>query len=395
MASWQWYEVSLVVITLSLLLGLLFVNQMSVAYRKRLLFPLYVALVIGVIFLSVVVFEKLGYTFSDAVSIIGLISAFFLGLGGGSFIERRRYTELAVVIPSKAPFNVELRSGLAKRPEGLRLNISDPFAEVAAEYEGLSEFIPAVQRAVSTRPDYLLLHAPTAGQVASEEFQKAIRRMTSRGGRVLCVEVAPDNMAKFNGLVTKISSDTKSGAAVLANYALSVHRGSGYVLNLAGPDYSPQSIERNAIFKNIFENANIEFKTKMLPGWTKDGCYQATLIALRAEHTPEIIFCGNDTMALGAVEATREVRLRSTAIPKIFGYDGLKRAMFAIGEPDNPFYATIRTPPSVFGERAISLIWEELNDAKQPFSDNFDVQIHIDGANLITKDNCDKLIESL
>lgn len=376
------------------LLAFILVNRMAIIHRLRFLEPLFLASTTVSLILLVITFRWTGLTISDSLGLAGLIFSFLFGLYGSKFLERRRRALLSIVVPSKAAFNNEARRGLFGGLETLPVEIDDPFDSVVASYEDLPAFNLAMQKAALARPDYVVLNAPSAAQLDSEECTQAITAITSRGGRIICMEMAPSNIKDYEGLVTQIYSEVDVGASILAQYAVEQIPPNGTALLLAGPEYSAEANRRKKAIEECLQGAEgRHHDTYSLPGWTDVGCYQRTRECLRNGQTPDVIICGNDTMALGAVRAIRELSQSLSKKPKVFGYDGIPQAIIAIAQLESPFYATIRTPPSAFGEMAAYIIRLELTGIRRPSLENSESIIHIDGANLVSKDNADRILE--
>ncbi len=381
---------------------IIFATRIWVVSRRRrwLPFVFSTAIVSSLAFFTGVLL-RLGLSLGDSVGVVGIPLAFF----AGALVDYHRTlstrTKLIVVIPSKAPFNVALRRGIAAEASGSSLEIDDPCAKIERGYEDLAGLLKEVHEAVNQKPDYLLVHAPSPGVLDASEFQEMARTMTGRHGRILCIEGGPANIADFHGLITEIVSDSQAGAKLLADYAVKIlaqdealGQVDPYVCILSGPRYSPIAVNRVKIMQDTFEDVNIRCSVREATGWSELECHDKTLSLLVASimhgnPVPDIIICGNDVMALGAVRAIREIGHQTKHRPKVFGYDGLAEAVACIAQPETPFYATIRTPPALLGEKAIQMICEEIDGKRKPAVAD---KIEIDFTHLVTKENANHIL---
>lgn len=131
--------------------------------------------------------------------------------------------------------------------------------------------------------------------------------------------------------------------------------------------------------------------------WTEQTGCSATLDFLRSNPAPKFVVAGNDVMALGVVRALREIgktnRNADVKAVQVIGYDGIARALYAIAEPDNPFAATIRTPPAAYGHEIAAMI---LSDSRSFFEKGLlkECVIPVGQGQLVVRDNVDMFLDA-
>lgn len=153
-----------------------------------------------------------------------------------------------------------------------------------------------------------------------------------------------------------IGTDNYSGAGMGAKYAMdNLNIAGSQVAILTGIDGQLNAEDRrNGFVDNI---KSVEIVTEQTANWEMDQGYEVTQKILRAH--PEISFlsCGNDGMALGAVQAVKEVGKTDTIM--IFGYDAVPAALDAIEEGE--MVATVAQFPAEMGILGIQTALEMIN----------------------------------
>jgi ABC-type sugar transport system substrate-binding protein len=390
----------LVILFLVSLACFLVVNNLAVIYRRKFLHPTFIVSTLTFFILCVVVLNYFGYSFSDTLAVVGLVATFLFGFAGTRFLQRRQETLAILAITSKSRFIEELRKGFYNNLGDVPIKVEDVFAgsNSSESFEDLPALIPTAQKAELLRPDYLIILPHSKLQADSRELASVLSRLTKRGGRVIVMQNPPENINSYKGMVTCIYSDVTEGARIIAAYAVATLAETSTVLLLNGPGYSPPAQTRKKIIMSELEQAHHNIISQDLPGWTEEGAYLRANSFLHDNPAPDLIICGNDTMAFGAVRAVREFAYTKRAKPiptKVFGYDGLTRAIISIADKDSPFYATVRIPPYSYGKIAANIIRAEVGGIAKPRSEDTMRKISIDGTNLVTKENADRILDYL
>lgn len=303
---------------------------------------------------------QLKLTFSDGLSLAGLVLSLGFGVGARAMERMTSRLRVGVVIPSSAPFNSELRMGLTEALSPVRLDLYDDYLVTNRAVERLSEFLPGLRRTLAWRPDYLVVYSPSVPLVSTEQVLTLIREFIRKGGGVVFIDNEPtehvrSTLGKHYGRVT---SDVETGARIVADYVRS-HMGHGdEVLVLSGPPASEPAVLRQKTLTDALPGATILVADT--GGWTSEAAYAATMTSFAGGASLRFIVCGNDVMGFGAVKAVREVRSGAgkdnAARTEVIGYDGIARALFCIAEDGNPFAATLSTPPAAYGHEVAAMI---------------------------------------
>jgi LacI family transcriptional regulator len=90
-------------------------------------------------------------------------------------------------------------------------------------------------------------------------------------------------------------------------------------------------------------------------GWTREGAATAAMRLLRRQRRPSALFCANDVMAVGALDAAHALELRAPEDVAIVGVDDIEAAGLV-----RPSLTTIRIPTVEIGRSAGALLLDRL-----------------------------------
>jgi len=224
--------------------------------------------------------RRLGYTPNAFASGLLTRSSGLVGLVMGDVANPVQAALLAALLP---------RLAAARRP---------PLLASAADAPGLRAALEALER---YRPDGVLICAPT--------LPPALGARLARDG----VPLVLVNRYPLRPGPAVARTDNLAGGAEMARHLRS--RGLRRVAVIGGPAEAPASRDRLAGFASVLR-----------PIATAAGDYglASGAAALRAllRHAPDAVFCANDLMALGAMDAA------PAGLP-VFGFDGIAAGALA------------------------------------------------------------------
>lgn len=156
--------------------------------------------------------------------------------------------------------------------------------------------------------------------------------------------------------VSAVCCDNVEGGRVIANYLLdSGHRNIAY---MAGVGNASTTIDRLKGFEDrLRERGVIDFVTEY-GDYSYESGYEAAKRLLLKDNPPDAIFCANDIMALGAMDAARfELGLKIPEDVSIVGFDDIPTAAW-------PTYSltTIHQPLKEMVDATIELLEKRLED---------------------------------
>jgi len=128
-----------------------------------------------------------------------------------------------------------------------------------------------------------------------------------------------------NHWVASVCADSAGGAAAIAE--LFVARGARSFGFIAGSAGSYASAERLRGYRTRLRRLGFPKVATTTGDYSYDGGYRATLTLNERAPLPEAIFCGNDLMALGALDALRHaLKLRVPEDALVAGFDDVPEA---------------------------------------------------------------------
>jgi len=142
-----------------------------------------------------------------------------------------------------------------------------------------------------------------------------------------------------------------AGAFVATQYLISHgHRQIGFI---NGEPWMDASADRLKGYRQALATADIAFDPRILRhgDWLPLKGYELALELLRSPNPPSALFCANDLMAIGALEAASELGLRVPDDISVMGYDDQELARYT-----HPPLSTLTLPNYEMGRRAADLL---------------------------------------
>ena len=258
-----------------------------------------------------------------------------------SLITRRTHT-IGVLLPDLyGEFFSEVIRGidLVAQRNGYHMLVSSSHAEQQA--------LEAALGAMRGRVDGLIVMSPDLDQ------------RTLRSSLAACPAVVLLNCAAPSSEFDTIKIDNVGGATAMTKHLLSLgHRRIAFI---AGARGNVDSEERRRGYRATLRAARVEQHPLMVidGGFTEDGGYGAAkaLAALPPALRPTAIFAANDSMAIGALSALRELGVVVPEEMAVAGFDDIPIARYT-----SPPLTSVRVPIIELGERATELLVLTLTD---------------------------------
>jgi LacI family transcriptional regulator len=191
-----------------------------------------------------------------------------------------------------------------------------------------------------------LAEARCAGLILLDVIERDRASVESLLSEIPIVQV----IRRLDGLAADaVGSDERNGAVTAVQHMISC--GHREVAIIAGPQTSSASRDRLEGYRAAMEEARLALRPDRLAfgDLTRGSGYALaqTLLATK----PEAIVCGNDLLALGAIDAIMDAGLRVPDDVAIIGYDDMA---FASARPIG--LTTIHQPLLEIGESAVALL---------------------------------------
>ncbi|HUG61433.1 MAG TPA: LacI family DNA-binding transcriptional regulator [Methylomirabilota bacterium] len=168
---------------------------------------------------------------------------------------------------------------------------------------------------------------------------------------VVAIDAAPGTAR------TVVNDDSDLGGRLVGRFL--AERGFTRIGCLAGPEGHPRVRERLGGFTRALGDAGLSLDPALLlhaPMTIEGGSRTASVLAsLPADRRPDVLFCFNDLMAIGALRAAHDAGLRVPDDLSIVGYDDIEFASHTI-----PPLTTVRQPTVDIGGSAARLIIDHL-----------------------------------
>ncbi len=198
----------------------------------------------------------------------------------------------------------------------------------------------------------------------SRRLVPVCEKALSRGCVVINVDNPLDRQPLAEGgiEIPFVGSDNRAGAARVGAYVRRKLEDSGTVLVIEGISGVTNSEQRREGFTEAVTGGNIRVVASRSANWHTDEAFTVTA-GLLAEHGPvDAIFCANDRMALGALEALELMDYKKRVL--VAGYDNIPavREALSAGFMD----ATLEQHPELMGRYGVDLAWRALNGERIP-----------------------------
>jgi LacI family transcriptional regulator len=254
-------------------------------------------------------------------------------------LATQRTSTLGLVVPDIAnPFFSDVARGAEDRARGVGYNVF-----VCNTDESPQREIAALESLEEKRVDGVLL---CSSRLNADDLRAAL---VSHPAAVLV------NRRLEGARVGAILLADEAGARVATQHLLqSGHRAVGF---LAGPFTSYSSRQRSRGYRAALEGAGVRYN----PTWVRPCAYHVeggreTAHVLLADH-PELtaLFCYNDLVAIGTLQACAELGRRVPDDLAIVGFDDIPLAGLV-----TPALTTCRVPRYELGEQAMQLLLDRI-----------------------------------
>ncbi len=138
------------------------------------------------------------------------------------------------------------------------------------------------------------------------------------------------------------------------------HRRIGFI---NGEPWMDAARDRLKGYRQALATADLPFDPALVRegDWMSGTGYQQALSLLRQPRPPSAIFCANDLMALGALDAARELGLAVPGQLSLIGYDDQEQARHA-----RPALSTVLLPNFAMGQWAVERLIDEAAQGPLP-----------------------------
>lgn len=158
-----------------------------------------------------------------------------------------------------------------------------------------------------------------------------------------------------------ISIDNYNGAYSLTDYLINIKK-IKKIAHISGPLNNNDAIQRQRGYLNALEDNGISVnKNWLIEGdFTTFGGQAASAKLLKLKERPEVIFAGNDMMAIGCYIAARQLNLKIPTDFGVAGFDDIFASQFL-----NPRLTTMHVPIYELGKEAAAILIKRMNKTEK------------------------------
>ncbi|MBW9172053.1 LacI family transcriptional regulator [Clostridium estertheticum] len=215
--------------------------------------------------------------------------------------------------------------------------------------------------------------------IGEKNGEPEIKEIINSGCRVALLDQAVKSDEEVYNKCIIVNADNYYGAYKATNYLIGL--GHSSIAHIVGISENLSGIERFNAYKNALTDAGIAVKSNLIVkgDFTINGGYNATKKLLQKE-IPTAIFCGNDMMAIGAIQAIEEANLNVPQDISIVGFDDIEVARYI-----NPALTTVRMKLLEMASIATNTLITSI-ESNSNFSANYTLPI-----DLIERNSCKAL----
>jgi len=170
-------------------------------------------------------------------------------------------------------------------------------------------------------------------------------------------------------VVSHIASDNVYGGRIATEYAIGLIGGEGYLAEIQGQAGASAANERHQGFNEaVAANGKVEVVSSQIGDWDTTKAMEIMENILTAFPEVQAVFCANDNMAVGAVQACQQ---NGRADVFIVGFDCEAVALQAIAE--GTLAATIKQQPALMGQMGVETAIAFLKG--EPVESNIGVEV--------------------
>jgi len=162
--------------------------------------------------------------------------------------------------------------------------------------------------------------------------------------------------ASDHALSSVVPAEVAGGHTATEYLVEAGHRRIGFI---NGESWQDAAKDRLKGYRQALATADLLFDARLVRDgdWSPDKGFELTLSLMREPNPPTAIFCANDLMAIGAIEALKQLGLRVPEDVSVMGYDDQELARHT-----HPPLTTVVLPNYELGRWAVdTLLQEEQN----------------------------------
>lgn len=172
-----------------------------------------------------------------------------------------------------------------------------------------------------------------------------------------------DTLQKYNLTIPFVGPDNRSGAAQVGTYVRNRLKGRGRVIVIEGiRGVENAELRKTGFIEAITQDSNIEIVASQSANWHTDEALSLAVELLNIHAPVDAVFCANDKMALGVLQALDISGLVGKTL--LAGYDNIEAVRSEM--QSGRMHATVEQHPELMGQYGVELAVQALEGKKLP-----------------------------
>lgn len=228
-------------------------------------------------------------------------------------------------------------------------------AEDAAEKKGYSVILCNTDNKGSKEERYIkiLQEKKVDGIIMTAAENSAAKSLERCNTPIVLV----DRDIELDREIGRITVDNEKGAYMATKFL--IEKGCSNIAYISSKLWSKPSAERLQGYKRALRENGMKFKEDITyyKNFRTETGYLGILNVIEKDKTIDGIFCGNDLIAIGAINALKEKGIRVPEDVKVVGFDNISICDFL-----SPPLTTVKQPIYEMGEEAIKMLIDIINN---------------------------------
>jgi len=195
----------------------------------------------------------------------------------------------------------------------------------------------------------------------SKQLVPITKKALAHGTKVVIVDNALDaeHLGSEGAAIPFIGSDNFAGAKMLGEYMRTRLGGNGRVIIIEGmPGVSNSDKRKHGFMEGLGKGSGIEIVGIGRGNWHMDEAFSATVRLLENDNNIDAVFCTNDVMAMGAIQALEMYNLAGKVL--VAGYDNIDLAKIAM--QTGYMHATVDQHAEFMGRYSVEIALKAMNN---------------------------------
>lgn len=208
----------------------------------------------------------------------------------------------------------------------------------------------------------------------SKKLVPVCKKAIKKGITVINIDNPLDNnlLSKEGLNIPFVGSNNQTGGELLGQYIKQQLKGEGRVLVIEGiRGVENAELRKSGFVKAVTKNSSIWIVASESANWKTEEAFSVTMKLLQKHPSIDAIFCANDKMALGTLQAIDILDLHKKIL--IAGYDNIESVRNEIRH--KKIHATMEQHPELMGTYGVMLAQKKINGEAVP--DNLSTPLDI------------------